>query len=124
MDGLTIGGVTPLSSLDFPDALAAVIYCQGCPWGCPYCHNEPLRKIGEEQRLPARARRVTIGLAGDAPIVQADAGKLHSVFSNLLANAIAYSPAGGRVRIELGLAAENVVIDCGDEVWGPSRAAA
>ena len=48
MDGLTIGGVTPLSSLDFPDALAAVVYCQGCPWGCPYCHNEPLRKIGGE----------------------------------------------------------------------------
>ncbi|MEL7638942.1 MAG: anaerobic ribonucleoside-triphosphate reductase activating protein [Solidesulfovibrio sp.] len=46
MDGLTIGGVTPLSTLDFPDALAAVIYCQGCPWGCPYCHNEPLREMG------------------------------------------------------------------------------
>ncbi|QAZ65890.1 anaerobic ribonucleoside-triphosphate reductase activating protein [Solidesulfovibrio carbinolicus] len=45
MNGLIIGGVTPLSTLDFPDALAAVIYCQGCPWGCPYCHNEPLREI-------------------------------------------------------------------------------
>lgn len=45
MQGLTIGGVTPLSTLDFPDALAAVVYCQGCPWGCPYCHNEPLREI-------------------------------------------------------------------------------
>jgi len=45
VEGLTIGGVTPLSTLDFPDALAAVVYCQGCPWGCPYCHNEPLREI-------------------------------------------------------------------------------
>ena len=45
MNGLIIGGVTPLSTLDFPDALAAVVYCQGCPWGCPYCHNEPLREI-------------------------------------------------------------------------------
>ncbi|MHC1712818.1 MAG: anaerobic ribonucleoside-triphosphate reductase activating protein [Solidesulfovibrio sp.] len=45
MVGLTIGGVTPLSTLDFPDALAAVVYCQGCPWGCPYCHNAPLREI-------------------------------------------------------------------------------
>ncbi|HNC67153.1 MAG TPA: HAMP domain-containing sensor histidine kinase, partial [Thauera aminoaromatica] len=79
-----------------------------------------LRKIGEEQRLPARARRVTIGLAGDAPIVQADAGKLHSVFSNLLANAIAFSPTGGHIRIELRRAGENVVIDCRDE--GPGIA--
>lgn len=79
-----------------------------------------LRKIGEEQRLPARARRVTIGLAGDAPIVHADAGKLHSVFSNLLANAIAFSPTGGHIRIELRRAGENVVIDCRDE--GPGIA--
>lgn len=48
MQGLTIGGVTPLSTLDFPDALAAVVYCQGCPWGCPYCHNEPLREITDK----------------------------------------------------------------------------
>ena len=48
MNGLIIGGVTPLSTLDFPDALAAVIYCQGCPWGCPYCHNEPLREITDQ----------------------------------------------------------------------------
>ncbi len=48
MEGLTIGGVTPLSSLDFPDALAAVLYCQGCPWGCPYCHNEPLREMTDQ----------------------------------------------------------------------------
>lgn len=74
-----------------------------------------LREVVEEQRLPARARGVTIRLAGEAPIVRADGDKLRTVFSNLLANAIAYSPAGGRVRIELGLAAENVVIDCGDE---------
>jgi pyruvate formate lyase activating enzyme len=48
VEGLTIGGVTPLSTLDFPDALAAVIYCQGCPWGCPYCHNAPLREITDQ----------------------------------------------------------------------------
>ncbi|MBV2264084.1 MAG: HAMP domain-containing protein [Thauera sp.] len=79
-----------------------------------------LREVGEEQRLPARARGVTIGIAGDALIVHADAGKLHSVFSNLLANAIAFSPAGGHIRIELGLAGENVVVDCRDE--GPGIA--
>jgi pyruvate formate lyase activating enzyme len=44
MAGLIIGGVTPFSTLDYPDSLAAVIYCQGCPWGCPYCHNASLRE--------------------------------------------------------------------------------
>jgi pyruvate formate lyase activating enzyme len=36
---LRIGGLTPLTSVDYPGELAAVVYCQGCPWRCPYCHN-------------------------------------------------------------------------------------
>jgi pyruvate formate lyase activating enzyme len=40
---LRIGGLTPLTSLDYPGELAAVIYCRGCPWRCPYCHNADLQ---------------------------------------------------------------------------------
>ena len=36
---LRIGGITPLTTIDFPGRLAAVLYCQGCPWRCSYCHN-------------------------------------------------------------------------------------
>lgn len=36
---LRVGGLTPLSSIDYPDKLAAVVYCQGCAWRCTYCHN-------------------------------------------------------------------------------------
>ena len=36
---LRIGGLTPLTSLDYPGELAAVVFCQGCPWRCRYCHN-------------------------------------------------------------------------------------
>ncbi len=39
---LRIGGITPLTSIDFPGRLAAVLYCQGCPWRCGYCHNPEL----------------------------------------------------------------------------------
>lgn len=38
-----LGGSLPLSTLDYPGALAAVLFCQGCPWRCPYCHNAVLR---------------------------------------------------------------------------------
>src|SRR5574343_645520 len=39
---LRIGGITPLTTIDFPGRLAAVLYCQGCPWRCSYCHNPAL----------------------------------------------------------------------------------
>ena len=39
---LRIGGITPLTSIDFPGRLAAVLYGQGCPWRCGYCHNPEL----------------------------------------------------------------------------------
>jgi pyruvate formate lyase activating enzyme len=39
---LRVGGLTPLSTTDWPDMLAAVVFCQGCPWRCRYCHNPSL----------------------------------------------------------------------------------
>ncbi|MBI4189287.1 MAG: anaerobic ribonucleoside-triphosphate reductase activating protein [Betaproteobacteria bacterium] len=39
---LCIGGLTPLSLSDWPGQLAAVVFCQGCPWRCGYCHNPHL----------------------------------------------------------------------------------
>ena len=38
-EGLVVGGITPLTTIDMPGELAAVVYCQGCPWRCRYCHN-------------------------------------------------------------------------------------
>lgn len=42
MTGLGVGGLTPFSATDYPDRLAAVVFCQGCPWRCGYCHNPHL----------------------------------------------------------------------------------
>ncbi len=39
---LRVGGLTPLTTIDYPGALAAVVFCQGCPWRCRYCHNAHL----------------------------------------------------------------------------------
>lgn len=39
MSPLPIGGVTPFSTIDYPSYLSYVIYTQGCPWRCRYCHN-------------------------------------------------------------------------------------
>jgi len=47
---LRVGGFVPFTSADYPGALAAVVFCQGCPWQCGYCHNPhlvPARGEGE-----------------------------------------------------------------------------
>jgi len=47
---LRVGGVVPFTATDFPGALAAIVFCQGCPWRCGYCHNPhlvPARGNGE-----------------------------------------------------------------------------
>lgn len=48
---LRVGGMVPLTTLDFPDHLACVLFCQGCGWRCRYCHNPQLiPTCGEEER--------------------------------------------------------------------------
>lgn len=42
METLRVGGITPMTTIDFPGKLAAVVFCQGCPWRCSYCHNAHL----------------------------------------------------------------------------------
>lgn len=39
---LRIAGVTPFSTVDWPDMLVATVFLQGCPWDCFYCHNPAL----------------------------------------------------------------------------------
>lgn len=46
---LKVGGLTGITTIDFPGQLAAVVFCQGCPWRCPYCHNPHLLdRTGED----------------------------------------------------------------------------
>jgi len=40
-----VGGMTPLSTVDWPDRLSAVLFLRGCPWRCHYCHNQDLQRV-------------------------------------------------------------------------------
>lgn len=46
---LRVGGFVPLTTLDYPEHLSCVVFCQGCAWRCRYCHNPDL--------IPARAEQ-------------------------------------------------------------------
>lgn len=52
MAELRVGGLARLSTCDWPGELTATVFCQGCPWRCPYCHNPHLLAARGPQVLP------------------------------------------------------------------------
>lgn len=65
---LQVGGFTPFSSLDYPGQLAAVVFVQGCPWRCGYCHNPHLQpRSGMPGRAPGEAGMLWSDLLGWLP---------------------------------------------------------
>ncbi len=49
---LLVGGLVPFTTIDFPGRLAAVVFCQGCPWQCDYCYNRHLWGPSGETLIP------------------------------------------------------------------------
>lgn len=49
---LRLAGITPFTTIDFPGHLAAVLFLQGCPWRCSYCHNPQMQSRQAPQRGP------------------------------------------------------------------------
>lgn len=47
-----IGGIVSLTTIDYPGCLSAVVFLQGCPWRCKYCHNKHLQTILPSESLP------------------------------------------------------------------------
>ena len=78
---LNIGGITPFSTIDFPNHLAAIIYTQGCNFRCPYCHNlrlvdclQPSIPYGKIHEFLQTRRRIIDGvvITGGEPTLHKD----------------------------------------------------
>ena len=81
--------------------------------------TELVRRIGYRysDQLPAR-HELIVDLWAPVPPIQGDADRLEQVLSNLLENAIKYSPEGGVVRLELGRSGDEIVLAVRDEGIG------
>ncbi len=79
--------------------------------------SQLLQEIADETRLILTTH--TISLAESGPIeINADRDKVSSVISNLISNAVKYSPNGKRIEIECRAGANSVVVCVKDEGIG------
>ena len=76
----------------------------------------------EAQRLQWQARGLRVLVEGPAIWLQVDGDKIASAVSNLLSNAIRFSPKGGTVRMALSRQADCVRLDVSDQGPGVAKA--
>lgn len=79
-----------------------------------------LQRVIETQRLLLQGQQLQVSVLGESVSVNADPEKLEMLLSNLLSNAIRFSPPGGEIRFTLSLQAGQVWLDCEDQ--GPGVA--
>ena len=77
----TVAGLVPFTSIDFPGYLAAVIFFQGCPLRCPFCHNPNLQPLTDSTQtweetlafLKTRKKRLDgVVMSGGEPLMQSN----------------------------------------------------
>lgn len=75
-----------------------------------------LRELAAEFAEETRRRdlRLDLHLPPGLPLVNCDPDKMRQVFTNLLANAIKFSPDGGRIELEASPRADEIVYCCRD----------
>ena len=76
----------------------------------------------EAQRLQWQARGLRVLVEGTPVTLQIDAEKIASAVSNLLSNAIRFSPKGGTVRLTLSRHGDRVFVDVSDQGPGVAQA--
>jgi two-component system phosphate regulon sensor histidine kinase PhoR len=89
----------------------------------PLGMEELLGKIHEAMLPEAEAKRLQLKLQVDPPLklVQGDRSNLEGVFTNLVNNAIKYTPEGGEITIHVKGEGENVRVDVSDTGIGMSK---
>ncbi len=77
-----------------------------------------LTSVAEEQRSYSGRHELTLELPEQLPRVAADRDKVAQIATNLVSNAIKYSPAGGQIHIKVSEESDRLIISVRDEGIG------
>lgn len=87
-------------------------------------HRQPvnlpdmLQRVVDRNRLYATKHEFSLAVDGDMPRVLVDADKMEQVLTNLVSNAIKYSPRGGGIQVQAGREDSRVVVSIRDHGVG------
>ena len=76
------------------------------------------QRLVRKFRTQTDQHTLTADFPSDMPVIQADAARLEQVLSNLIGNAIKYSPKGGAVRVTGRVRLDEVIVSVSDEGIG------
>jgi signal transduction histidine kinase len=102
--------IDELIDLSRLDARSMVLHVEEADTGALL--RELATEFAEETRR--RGLSLELHLPGELPPVPCDPDKMRQVFTNLLANAIKFSPDGGRIDVEADLRPDEIVYCCRD----------
>jgi len=81
---MTFGGLEKNSLIDYPGKVSCVLFCSGCNFSCPYCHNPDLVKMEGSGGAGPDAKKIDaflksrkgfldgVVLSGGEPTIQKD----------------------------------------------------
>jgi signal transduction histidine kinase len=79
-----------------------------------------VQRIAERFRTQTSRHMIVVDFSENFPVILGDEDRLRQVFSNLISNAIKYSPAGGEIRITGRVRTDQVILCVQDQ--GPGIA--
>src|SRR5512136_1256735 len=80
--------------------------------------DQMAKRLVEKFRTQTNQHVLSVDFPPDWPLVQADAGRMQHVLSNLIGNAIKYSPSGGAVRVTGRVLPGEAIVSVSDEGIG------
>ncbi len=117
---MKIGGLQKVSLIDYPDAICAVVFLQGCNFQCSYCHNPELVDpklfgpcLEEKEILEFLATRVgkldAVTITGGEPTIQKDLTRFIKLVKKKMGFAIKLDSNGTQPKIIKELLEENLL---------------
>jgi PAS domain S-box-containing protein len=83
--------------------------------------DELVVKVARKYQAQSKGHKIVADVAPDMPLVLADEARITQVVSNLISNAIKYSPEGGEIRITGETLAHEVIIHVSDQGMGIAK---